>query len=249
MAVGTFPACLAQTLREEGGYSHDARDPGGATMKGVTKAVYDAYRRKQGQALRNVRLISDAELADIYRSGYWAPVGAEALAAGLDLSAFDFAVNSGVSRSKKTLAQTQGLPTAEAISRVADLRLSFLRGLSTWKTFGKGWGARVGRIEAASLKMAGAALAPIAASAQAKAQETAAKSKAALVGASGGAAAAAPMQHGALILIAILALAGVAALVFLIHSRRQAERAQALSAAAGTQLAAAAAATAQGAST
>lgn len=248
MSVGTFPACLAPTLREEGGYSNDPRDPGGATMKGVTKAVYDAYRRKQGQAPRDVRQISDAELADIYRSSYWTPVGAEALAAGLDLSVFDFAVNSGVSRAKKTLAQVENLPTAKAISKVADLRLSFLHGLSTWKAFGTGWGARVGRIEAASLKMASAALAPVAASAHAKAQETSAKSKAALVGASGGAAAAAPMQHGALILIGVLALAGVAALVFLIVSRRQAERANALSAAAGTQLAAQAAATAQGAS-
>lgn len=249
MASGNFAACLALTLREEGGYSNDARDPGGATMKGVTKAVYDAYRRGKGQAPRDVRLISDAELQDIYRSGYWTPVGAEALAAGPDLSVFDFAVNSGVSRASWALAQVRGLAPAKAISRVADLRLSFLHGLKTWKAFGKGWGTRVGRIEAASLNMAGAALAPVAASAHAKAQETAAKSKAALVGASGGAAAAAPMQHGALILIAILALAGVAALVFLILSRRQAERAQALSAAVGTQLAAQAAATAQGAST
>lgn len=246
MASGNLAACLALTLREEGGYSNDPRDPGGATMKGVTKAVYDAWRRGKGLALRDVRLISDAELQDIYRSGYWTPVGAEALAAGLDLSAFDFAVNSGPARAKKALAQVGNLPTAQAISRVADLRLSFLHGLKTWSAFGKGWGLRVARIEAASLKMAGAPLASAAEAAERKARLSKTRAQAAAV-------AATPLsvgvvQHGsgpgwlAVVLIALLAAAGVAGFSLW----RQRQRAQILADAAAAELAAKAQAAATG---
>jgi lysozyme family protein len=39
MADG-FDACLAFTLREEGGYVDDPADPGGATNMGITLATY-----------------------------------------------------------------------------------------------------------------------------------------------------------------------------------------------------------------
>jgi lysozyme family protein len=42
-------------------------DPGGATNKGVTFRVYDAYRARRGLPRQDVRHITSAEVADIYR--------------------------------------------------------------------------------------------------------------------------------------------------------------------------------------
>ena len=60
-----FSSALKEVLKHEGGYSNHPQDPGGATMRGITQRVYDAYRRNSGLELRNVRNISDAELKDM----------------------------------------------------------------------------------------------------------------------------------------------------------------------------------------
>ncbi|WP_395664553.1 glycoside hydrolase family 108 protein [Methylocella sp.] len=186
MAVGRFSACLPYTLKEEGGFSNDPRDPGGRTMRGITQKTYDELRRRAGAAPRDVRDIAEGEVSAIYRLGYWNAVGAESLPAGVDLSVFDFAVNSGPARAKKALAQAAGLSPAQAISRVAERRLGFLHGLSTWRAFGRGWGARVARIEAASLRMAGAPVAAAAKAAAARGRAAAAQAKGGALAASAG---------------------------------------------------------------
>ncbi|PNG26995.1 glycoside hydrolase family 108 protein [Methylocella silvestris] len=215
MANGKFLTCLPYTLREEGGYSNDPRDPGGSTYKGVTQARYDQFRKSAGLPKRDVRLMSETELQTLYRSGYWDMVGAETLADGVDLSAFDLAVNSGPARAMAILRKAIGGSTGDTIGKIADLRLSFLHGLSTSAAFGKGWGARVARIEAASLKMAGLPIQPsaYAAASKAKAKAKLAKGGAAAVPAS---AAGAHVAGGhawltVAIIVVILAAAGVAA--------------------------------------
>jgi lysozyme family protein len=157
MAKGNFQNCLPLTLKEEGGYSDVAGDSGGATQWGVTHATYDAYRDGKGLPRQDVRLITAAERDEIYRTGYWDTIGAEMLPAGVDLSAFDLSVNSGPkkARSVLTAARAGNPPTATIIANIASIRLSFLHSLAAWSQFGKGWGTRVARIQAASLKMAG----------------------------------------------------------------------------------------------
>lgn len=164
-----FPACLAETLRHEGGWADHPKDPGGATMKGVTLATY--RRWKPGATKDDLRRITDAEVAAIYRKGYWDAVNGDDLPAGLDLVAFDGAVNSGPARGAKWLQQALGVTAdgkigpktiaaaraaqAEAvIDRACDLRMAFLRGLNTWPTFGKGWGRRVNEVRDAATAMA-----------------------------------------------------------------------------------------------
>src|SRR5579872_6877568 len=90
-----FSACLAETESFEGGFSNDPFDPGGATYRGVTQRAYDAWRRKQGSFLRGVAHASDDEISSIYREQYWNAVRGDDLFAGLDMVAFDIAVNSG----------------------------------------------------------------------------------------------------------------------------------------------------------
>lgn len=163
-----FAACLAETLRHEGGWSDHPKDPGGATMKGVT---LDTYRRwRPGATKAQLRAITDAEVAAIYRKGYWDAVNADDLPAGLDLVAFDGAVNSGPSRGAKwlqagvgakqdgkvgpaTIAAARAYDTRTAVNRACDARLAFLKTLGTWPTFGKGWSRRVASVRSTALAM------------------------------------------------------------------------------------------------
>lgn len=171
-----FPACLKETLKWEGGYSNHPKDPGGATMKGVTQRVYNGWRDGHDLQRRSVRQIEEHELQDIYRSSYWAAVRGDELPAGVDLAVWDVAVNSGPVRAIKllqkacganivdghigaaTLAQVGRCEPAGLVARYMDEREHFLRSLPTFPTFGKGWINRCTAIEATALGMAGESL-------------------------------------------------------------------------------------------
>jgi lysozyme family protein len=152
----------------EGGYSNHPKDPGKATMAGVTQAVYNSYRNNKGQFNREVRLITEDEIADIYRTRYWNKICGDQLPAGVDYAVMDAGVNSGVSRAGEWLQQSindlipQGKITvdkdigpttirmaracdpAKLVNRICDRRLSTIRGFtSLWKTFGGGWTNRI----------------------------------------------------------------------------------------------------------
>lgn len=168
---GNFESSLSKVLVHEGGYVNNPKDPGGETNKGVTKAVYDSYRRDHGAPVQSVRLISDAELGAIYKSRYWDKLSGDLLPSGLDYAAFDFAVNSGVDRAAKylqslvgavqdgkigprTIAAIEDQDAADLVDLLCDKRLAFLRSLPTWATFGKGWASRVASVRAAAMGMA-----------------------------------------------------------------------------------------------
>lgn len=165
---GNFKNCLDHTLIHEGGWSDHPKDPGGATMKGITLATYRQYR--PGASKADLRTISDAEVESIYRKGYWDKVRGDDLPAGLDMVAFDAAVNSGPSRGAKWLQGALGVaddgvigPATIAAASTSDHkqvildacrnRMNFLRRLDTWPTFGKGWERRVDHVRAQSLVM------------------------------------------------------------------------------------------------
>lgn len=169
--MNRFAECLAITLRHEGEWADHPRDPGGATMKGVTLATYRRYR--PGATKEHLRAITDAELRRIYREGYWDPVRADALPPGLDLVTFDAAVNSGPGQGAKWTQRALGVADdgkigpesiaaatradpRRAINDACDRRLAMLRGLSTWDAFGRGWTSRVEDIRSKALAMAAA---------------------------------------------------------------------------------------------
>jgi lysozyme family protein len=52
-----------------------------------------------------------------------------------------------------TLKAVQAMPVLEIVDKYQQTRLEFLQALSTWATFGKGWGRRVTEVEQAALKM------------------------------------------------------------------------------------------------
>lgn len=151
---GCFQVCVPFTLQYEGGFSNDAGDPGGATMLGITWREYYAWRREQGLAIRNVRECTKEEALAIYKAKYWDASGCEGLAAGVDLTVFDCAVNNGVGRAKQffthAVAATDGSARA-LINSVNDQRLAFDKGLSIWRVFGTGWGRRIAGIRSLSI--------------------------------------------------------------------------------------------------
>jgi len=172
-----FDQALAAVLRHEGGYVNHPRDPGGATNRGVTQAVYDDWRKRQGMDPRSVKSITDVELAAIYKRDYWDKVRGDEMPAGLDYCLFDFAVNSGASRAARYLQSALGVAAdgqigpatlaavkaldrdviggkAGLIDQVCDARLAFLKRLPIFDTFGKGWTRRVEDVRIKSKAMA-----------------------------------------------------------------------------------------------
>ena len=105
----TFERAAAFVLKREGGFSNHPADRGGATNKGITAAVYDAYRTKKGLALQSVKEITDEEVMDIYHEEYWTAGKCYLMPTKLAIVHFDAAVNCGVARAVKFLQNALGV--------------------------------------------------------------------------------------------------------------------------------------------
>lgn len=175
--LGNFPACLTVTLEHEGGWADHPKDPGGATMKGVTLAT---FRRFYGAGATKAQLkaITREQLERIYRAGYWEPVKGDTLDAGVDLATFDYGVNSGPATARKQLLKVVGGTAAQTVRKLCARRLSIYQGLKHWKTFGKGWTRRIAAIEAKGVAWAIAAAGAVAPADDLAAEADKAKKKA-----------------------------------------------------------------------
>lgn len=181
MAANNFLACFNETESFEGGYVNNPHDPGGATLKGVTQAVYSAYLKEHGRPDAAVRGASDADIQAIYRDGYWNPVRGDDLPVGLDLVMVDTAWGSGPVQAIKFLQRKinvdiidgrfgpktldalepymTGAASTQLLNEICAERETFFRSLSTWKYFGVGWERRLNGIHEKALAMNAAALA------------------------------------------------------------------------------------------
>lgn len=176
-----FRACHAITQKHEGGYSTNRADPGnwtgGKVGKGELKGTKAGIAAASYPNL-DIKNLTAAQIEQIYEREYWNVVRGDELPVGVDLSTYDYGVNSGNSRAIKTLQKVAGAAQDGKVGRatlaavrakkaivviqgINDSRLGFLQGLAIWKTFGKGWGARVGDVRARALLMAGAAIADL----------------------------------------------------------------------------------------
>jgi lysozyme family protein len=164
-----FRRSLAHVLKHEGGFVNHPRDPGGATNKGVTIATFRRYIKPSG-TVADLRRITDAEVAKVYKEHYWDAVSGDALPDGVDHATFDFAVNSGPSRAIKhlqmaagvkvdgklgplTMSAVQARDPRKVVEHICDSRMAFLRRLRTWDVFNKGWRRRVDEVRAQALAM------------------------------------------------------------------------------------------------
>ena len=164
-----FETALQHVLKEEGGVADHPNDPGGLTKYGITLPTLSSYRKADVKKA-DLLALTKQEAAFIYRSRYWDTVRGDELPAGIDLCLFDFAVNSGPMRAVKTLQSVLHVASdgvlgpvtqtaleqkdhAALIRSLSDARIAFLKSLSVWPYFGRGWKARVSRTRTAALKL------------------------------------------------------------------------------------------------
>lgn len=155
MAESNFAACLDIVLVHEGGYVDHPRDPGGATMRGVTQGTLARWLGRP-VSKAEVRALSVADVTPIYRRDYWDKVNGDLYAAGADLAVFDAGVNSGPGRANAWARQVaaKGNDAAVFVHAYCDVRMGFLKRLGTWSAFGRGWSRRVADIRAKGVVMA-----------------------------------------------------------------------------------------------
>ena len=103
--AGPFETALAVVLEAEGGYTDDARDPGGKTRYGITEEV----ARSHGYTGEMCDLPLDTAKA-IYRKDYWDVCKCDNLPWPLSLYVFDAAVNQGCNPAIRMLQTTLDVP-------------------------------------------------------------------------------------------------------------------------------------------
>lgn len=104
-----FNKIMKHVYVAEGGFVDDPDDRGGRTNKGVTQRAFDAYNKKNGLPLKDVKDITTEEATEFYRKEYWIASGADKIEdKNLAYMHFDTAVNHGVGRAKKLLEQSGG---------------------------------------------------------------------------------------------------------------------------------------------
>ncbi|MBB3656455.1 lysozyme family protein [Rhizobium sp. BK650] len=261
MTSANFPECLSITLASEGGLSTDRNDPGnwtgGKIGKGILKGTKYGISAAAFPAL-DIRNLTLDDAKPIYKARYWDMIGGDALPSGFDLATFDYAVNSGPARAQRdaqtvigaaadgtfgpiTRLQAAGAGIGE-IKALCARRLSFMQSLAIWKSYRKGWSARVAKIEAEAVAMflrsqpgvdVKAALADEANEAE-KAAATLRKAGAAIaVSASSGAGtgAALPAEPNLVVLGGLMLVGLIVAGVLVVKAMREKERADAYRAA------------------
>lgn len=174
-----FDRAVDVVLKHEGGFVDHPSDPGGATNHGISLR----YARTLGSMLDldgdgdvdrdDILKITPEQAKTVYREWFWRDVRGDELPSGVDLTVFDFAVNSGAGRAIRFLQRALGVQqdgvfgpaTMRAVlaadpktlvNSINDARLTFLKGLSTWPTFGRGWTNRINDVHTRSLELVGA---------------------------------------------------------------------------------------------
>lgn len=152
---------LPFTLRYEGGWSDNPKDPGNWTggkvglgeLRGTNFGIAAASHPHL-----DIRNLTRAEAADIYWHEYCLASGFNLLPLPLCAVVFDAGVMSGPGRAKGWLADARKAPALKnQIAAVSAERLAFCRSRSTWHDFGDGWGKRIAACQKRGLQLAAAA--------------------------------------------------------------------------------------------
>jgi len=120
--VDKFHKALEYALANEGGYSNDPLDHGGATMYGITQKTLDSFRLLGvGSAFPlDVKYLTKDQAGIIYKAKYWffEPIKDERTAIKL----FDMAVNLGPTKAIK-LAQVSANAVLPSLALEVDGKL------------------------------------------------------------------------------------------------------------------------------
>lgn len=161
-------------LSHEGGYVNHPKDPGGATMKGVTIATFRSVYGKN-KTENDLKKITTDQWDNIFKKYYWDKCRADLIDdQSIANMLVDFAWNSGVGTATSMLQKIVGVTADGVMGRVSigaingyykgnryvfdrlkEARMNYLRGLGNWKTFKNGWTTRVESIKYGSLTYSG----------------------------------------------------------------------------------------------
>jgi lysozyme family protein len=165
-----WDACFTMVLKHEGGFVNHPKDPGGMTNLGVTRTNWELYL-DHDVTEADMRALTPEMVKPFYKKNYWDRIRGDELPSGVDYAAYDLAVNSGTGRAAKYLQQIAGVTadgvigprSMEAIKKcdaedvvdeICNMRMTFLKNLNTFDTFGKGWTIRVNDVMAKATEMA-----------------------------------------------------------------------------------------------
>lgn len=176
MAAKNFADSLEKVGISEGGFTLHKLDPGNytggkliGTNRGISAPVLRSWLGRM-PTRTEMRALTKTKANKIYRANYYDKVRFDDMPSGVDHALVDYAINSGPSRAIKALQRSVGVfadgiigkKTMGAINttrpsitirRLMTRRLSFLQRLRSWKTFGRGWGRRVERVQHDALTM------------------------------------------------------------------------------------------------
>ncbi len=174
MASANLERGLAHVFGHEGGLSLDPNDRGNWTSGVIGKGELEGTKFVIASHVYpdlDIRNLTLAQAAEIYRRDYWTKIRGDLLASGIDSVMLDTAMNSGPGRASKLLQASLGVTadggygpeTFGAMGRVRDWvpvirdycrrRMSFLRALSSWIHYGNGWTRRVAETEALGIRV------------------------------------------------------------------------------------------------
>ena len=165
-----WDACFAMVLKHEGGFVNHPKDPGGMTNLGVTRTNWELYL-DHDVTEADMRALTPEMVKPFYKKNYWDRIRGDELPSGVDYAAYDLAVNSGTGRAAKYLQQIAGVTAdgvigprslkaiqkcdaEDVVDEICNMRMDFLKNLSTFDTFGDGWTDRVGKVRAKATEMA-----------------------------------------------------------------------------------------------
>ena len=152
----TVDTVLDMIIKHEGGYVDHPSDPGGETKFGISKRAYPDIE---------ISKLSESDAKAIYKEDYWNKIKGDDLPLGVACVVMDYGVNSGISRASKALQGVCGINKPDGIigphtlnavwvtvkengqdsviKAVTEQRQEFIRALSIYDTFGKGWERRI----------------------------------------------------------------------------------------------------------
>lgn len=169
-----FQNCFEKVIVHEGGYVDHPSDPGGATKYGLTIVTMKKLEMDidgDGDVDKDdVKLLTHADVAPVFKKMYWDAVKADDLPSGLDWAMFDWAINSGPARPARTLQKLIGakadgvigpktlgtvatFSVKELVTKLHNERQKFYENQPIFKDFGKGWTARNKETLKQALKM------------------------------------------------------------------------------------------------
>lgn len=124
-----FQFSVDYTLKNEGGFVNNPRDPGGATNWGITAVSLAAFRNN-AVTTDDVKALQHEEAYEIYHRNFWKPLKLGYVnSPKICTAVFDIAVNRGISAAvkyaqeatKMTIDDNLGEKTLAALNGISDM--------------------------------------------------------------------------------------------------------------------------------